>query len=535
MHMNEGARGAWAEARGRLIVSCQAAAPDAFDGAGLMARFARAAVDGGAGGIRAHGAADVESIRSAVPVPILGIHKEVVEDGQILITPTFDRAVELARAGADAIGVDCSQRGIVRGAHDRLQRIRRELGLPAMADIATREEAEAAVRHGASFVLSTMRGYTAETRHLRGRFEPEFIAELVRRCPVPVIAEGGIGSPEEAASAVRAGAWAVVVGSAITRPHLITREFADALQDGRGPQWTAAIDVGGTNIKYGLVARGGDIYGTGLVPTPVGSAEQVLEQMRIALRTCLAQAHGPEVECVSIAAAGWLDRQAGSVSYATGNLPGWAGADLRAAVANETSLPAFFENDGVAAAAGEWLYGAARGVRSGVCVTLGTGVGGGAIVEGRLLRGGHGLAGMLGHLPLPGAWMPCTCGLTGCAETELGKVGATRLVASFGSLEAWTEAVLGKDPDACRLLEEYASTLAGSLLPAVHLLDPEVLVFTGGLASAGPLLVGALRRSLSERILAWGQRRIRIEVSDAGGYAGVRGAGAIAALEWGRR
>ncbi|WP_321474253.1 putative N-acetylmannosamine-6-phosphate 2-epimerase [uncultured Paludibaculum sp.] len=533
--MSAGEHGAWAEARGRLIVSCQAAAPDAFDGAGLMARFARAAVDGGAGGIRAHGAADIESIRMAVPVPILGIHKEVMEDGQILITPTFERAAELARAGADAIGVDCSQRGIARGAHDRLQRIRRELGLPAMADIATLEEAEAAVRHGASFVLSTMRGYTAETRHLKGRFEPEFIAELVRRCPVPVIAEGGIGLPEEAASAVRAGAWAVVVGSAITRPHLITREFADALQDGRGPQWTAAIDVGGTNIKYGLVARDGAMHGTGLVSTPAASAEQVLDQMRVAVRVCLAQAGGPEAECVSVAAAGWLDRQTGSVRYATGNLPGWTGADLRAAVARETSLPAFFENDGVAATAGEWLYGAARGVRSGLCVTLGTGVGGGAIVEGRLLRGEHGLACMLGHLPLPGAVMPCTCGLKGCAETELGKVGATRLVSDFGSLEAWTEAVLHQNLQACRLLEEYAATLADSLLPATHLLDPEVLVLTGGLASAGPPLIAALRRALSKRILAWDRRRIRIEVSSAGQYAGVRGAAAVAALQWSHR
>lgn len=193
-----------------------------------MARFARAAVDGGAAGIRAEGEADIAAIRRVVSVPIIGIRKVVQADGRVLITPSVEAAAALVAAGADMIAVECTSRGHRYGALERVVAIRRDLQVPVLADIATLGEARAAEDAGADFVLSTMRGHTPDTSDVRV-FGAAFIAELVGALRTPVIAEGLIATPEDARTALEAGAYAVVVGTAITRPSEITRRFVQAL------------------------------------------------------------------------------------------------------------------------------------------------------------------------------------------------------------------------------------------------------------------------------------------------------------------
>jgi putative N-acetylmannosamine-6-phosphate epimerase len=212
----------------RLIVSCQAREGEPFRDPESMAKFAVSAVAGGAAAIRARGPEDIRAIRKVVSVPIIGIWKQIQDDGKILITPTFESARELVEAGAGFIALDVTCRGQRYGALERLRRIGRELQVPVLADIATVEEALAAADAGADFVLSTMRGYTSDTAGVCS-FDLPFIRELVRRSPAPVIAEGKIESPHEAREAIEAGAYAVVVGSAITRPITIARRFADAV------------------------------------------------------------------------------------------------------------------------------------------------------------------------------------------------------------------------------------------------------------------------------------------------------------------
>lgn len=216
--------------RERLIVSCQAREGEPFRNPEFQAAFARAAVEGGAAAIRANGEEDVRAIRAAVTAPIIGIRKVVQADGRGLITPTFDSARALVESGASAIALDVTARGQRFGAIERLKRIRAELKAPALADIATLDEALEAADAGADAVLSTMRGYTDETADIRA-FDLQFIRDLVRHCPVPVIAEGMIETPQQAARALEAGAWAVVVGSAITRPVTIARRFSAALEN----------------------------------------------------------------------------------------------------------------------------------------------------------------------------------------------------------------------------------------------------------------------------------------------------------------
>lgn len=211
-----------------LIVSCQAREGEPFRDPASMAKFAASAVAGGAAAIRARGVEDIRAIREAVTVPIVGIWKQVQDDGKVLITPTFESARELVEAGAEMVALDVTVRGRRHGAIERLGRIRRELRVPVMADIATIDEALKAAEAGADFVLTTMRGYTEDTACVRA-FDLRFLAELARRSPVPAIAEGMIETPEQARAALDAGAFAVVVGSAITRPVTIARRFARAL------------------------------------------------------------------------------------------------------------------------------------------------------------------------------------------------------------------------------------------------------------------------------------------------------------------
>ena len=238
----------------KLIVSCQAWEDDAFFAPGEMARFARAALEGGAGGIRANGPEDVAKLQMPCALPVLGISEEVGRRRTNPNNAIVEDARRFALAGAACIALDCTTRGRHYGALDRLQKIKSELGIPVAADIATLEDATSAAAAGADFVLSTMRGYTADTAGATS-FDIKFIQDLVRNAGVPVIAEGRIWTPEQAVAALDAGAFAVVVGSAITRPRDITARYSSAIQS-----WShdrsrcfVGVDLGATNIKYGLV------------------------------------------------------------------------------------------------------------------------------------------------------------------------------------------------------------------------------------------------------------------------------------------
>ncbi|MGH9848934.1 MAG: putative N-acetylmannosamine-6-phosphate 2-epimerase, partial [Blastocatellia bacterium] len=362
---------------GKLIVSCQASAGDAFRDSAAMARFARAAVDGGAAGIRAEGVEDVRAIRAAVAVPIIGIRKSQAVDGSILITPSFDGARELVAVGADLIALDCTTRGQGYGALDRLQRIKSELGVPVLADIATVEEARLAEAAGADFILSTMRGYTPDTSHLSA-FEPEFIAALRSAVKVPVVAEGRIRTPDEARAAMAAGAFAVIVGTAITRPHEITRRFAAAVesevQRHAAKQYFIGIDLGGTNIKSGVVSQAGELIRSSVGHTPAQEgSDAVMRQLKNVVRDCLAEAHerGIAPAAIGVATAGWVNPDTGEVIYGTDNIPGWTGTQVGRELQDAFELPVAVENDANAQAVGERHFGAARGVDDFICITLG--------------------------------------------------------------------------------------------------------------------------------------------------------------------
>ncbi|MGC5773926.1 N-acetylmannosamine-6-phosphate 2-epimerase [Paenibacillus pabuli] len=210
-----------------LIVSCQALPDEPLHGAVYMARMAAAAEEGGAAGIRANGAADVRAIKQAVSLPVIGIVKRNYPDSSVYITPTMREIDELLEAGADIIALDATQQR--RPENDTLEQITdflNENGTVSMADISILEEAVYAESLGVSCVSTTLAGYTPYSRQQDGP-NLELLKLAAQRLKIPVIAEGRISQPYQVEQALELGAYAVVVGSAITRPQLITRRFAE--------------------------------------------------------------------------------------------------------------------------------------------------------------------------------------------------------------------------------------------------------------------------------------------------------------------
>ncbi len=217
-----------------VIVLCHAEGDEPFNFPDYIAAFARAAEMGGAAGIRVQGVDNVLSVRKAVNLPIIGIIRGNYPDGWALITPDVSDVVDLVEAGADLVALDATRRVRPNGMDGMsfLNLVRRRTDVPIIADISTLEEGIRASELGADLIATTLSGYTPYTEDLVDNF-PDFnlIERLTAEIQTPIIAEGRIWSPSEAAHAIKCGAYAVVVGSAITRPRVITQRFAEVLKN----------------------------------------------------------------------------------------------------------------------------------------------------------------------------------------------------------------------------------------------------------------------------------------------------------------
>jgi N-acylglucosamine-6-phosphate 2-epimerase len=216
---------------GGLVVSCQALPGEPLHGPVFMAAMARAAVLGGAVGVRANGPADIQAVRRAIDLPVIGLWKDGTEG--VYITPTVRHARAVVDAGAQIVAIDATgrsrpDRSTVPEVIEGLRRTHRCL---VMADVSTLNEGVVAVGSGADLVATTLSGYTPYSPQRPGP-DLQLVAALAARVDVPIVAEGRIGTPQQARAALDAGAWTVVVGGAITRPQLIAARFVAALQAG---------------------------------------------------------------------------------------------------------------------------------------------------------------------------------------------------------------------------------------------------------------------------------------------------------------
>lgn len=219
----------------KLIVSCQALPEEPLHSSFIMGRMAVAAKEGGAGGIRANSVEDIREIQKNVELPIIGIIKRDYPGCSVRITPTIREVDELMQVKPDVIAVDATCR--IRPDGKKLEEFYAEIREKypqqlLMADCSTMEEMLYADQLGFDFIGTTLVGYTEESNGCQiEKNDFELIRELIKRVKHPVIGEGNINTPQKLKRVMEIGVYSVVVGSAITRPQLITKKFTDALKE----------------------------------------------------------------------------------------------------------------------------------------------------------------------------------------------------------------------------------------------------------------------------------------------------------------
>lgn len=286
---------------------------------------------------------------------------------------------------------------------------------------------------------------------------------------------------------------------------------------------SVVLDIGGTSIKYGIVDEDGIIERKAAVPTLAGQGGRALMERIQSLVKELWDTGG-EISSVGVATSGQVDVHTGTVRYATDILPGWTGMPIRSILEEAFHIPVFVENDVNAAALGEAWQGAARGKRDFIMVTLGTGIGGAIVIDGKIYYGSGGSAGEFGHIPIVPGGLLCTCGQRGCYEQY----------ASTAALIKMYEAVLNKnqdlsdpceekisgemifkaleqgDPVACRVIEEWMGYIAQGLAAIVHIFNPDLILIGGGVSRQGASFIRQVEKKVKERIMPSFREMLRI-------------------------
>jgi N-acylglucosamine-6-phosphate 2-epimerase len=229
--------------KGGLIVSCQVQHDDPIFTDVTHTMMAKAAEWAGAVGIRANSPDQIRDIKREVSLPIIGLFKQWVDHSDVFITPNMEAVDAIVEAGADIIALDCTFQLNHDGnqAIELLPKVKEKYpDIPVFADVSNIEEATKAIKYGADIVAPTLYGYTKETEHIEGA-DYRMFAEFCRRFSdqAYVMMEGHVYTPEDAMKCIFLGAHAVVVGSAITRPHLIAKRFVDLLS-GYQDNWREA-------------------------------------------------------------------------------------------------------------------------------------------------------------------------------------------------------------------------------------------------------------------------------------------------------
>jgi glucokinase len=303
-----------------------------------------------------------------------------------------------------------------------------------------------------------------------------------------------------------------------------------------------AVDLGGTKVAAGLIAQDGTVVRRAVEPTDVTSEDGVLAQ----LERIISGLVDGGFEALGVGVPSTIDQRSGRAVTSV-NIP-LAGVDLRERLRELFDVPVAIENDGNAAAVAEHRLGAARGARHVVMLTLGTGVGGGLILDDRLYRGAVGAAGELGHITLDEDGPPCQGACPGRGHLEVLASGlaadrlADRAAAERPDGDLGRAAAAGRtvDPhllvelgsagpgDARAVLEHLGFHLGVGISDLVNIFNPELVVIGGGFAEAGDLLLDAARAVVAERALPPAKDEVRIVRAELGSDAGLIGAALVA-------
>ena len=322
----------------------------------------------------------------------------------------------------------------------------------------------------------------------------------------------------------------------------------------RDKRWIVGVDLGGTNIVVGLLpVEGGEVHGLRILPTestrgPKFVVDRIVEMAQGAIEDVLRDEGGTResVLGVGIGSPGPLDRKEGMVIN-TPNL-GWRNFPLRDLIANQLALPAVLDNDANCATYGEWWLGAGRDADTLVGFTLGTGIGGGIVLNGEIYHGVSDVAGEIGHMTIDSTGRKCKCGNYGCLEAYAsGPAIALRAVEGIeagvetilvelvdGKLDQITaatvyEAVVQEDAYATEVMKDTAKFLGAGVANIINILNPEMVVIAGGVTRAGDHLFTPLRAEVRRRAFRAAEERCRIVPGTLPGTAGL--VGAVAAFK----
>lgn len=312
---------------------------------------------------------------------------------------------------------------------------------------------------------------------------------------------------------------------------------------------TLGVDIGGTNIKIAALWNDGRVLRSVRLPTEVERGpEAAVRRIADALRE-LARALGFELasaRAIGMDCAGLVHPEH-QVVIDSPNLRSWEGHPLAQQLSETLALPVFLENDVNAMAYGEWRCGAGRGARHLVCLALGTGVGGGLVLDGRLYRGARGAAAELGHMTIDHHGARCTCPNVGCLERHVGaaaiverarlRLHTDRRSSSLRQMrdealspEALSDAADAGDALAAELLDETGELLGHGVVSLVNVFNPERVVIGGGVAQAGERVLGPVRRIVARHAMSVQRDTVEIVAAALGNDAAVVGA-ALLALE----
>ena len=304
------------------------------------------------------------------------------------------------------------------------------------------------------------------------------------------------------------------------------------------PRTAIGIDFGGTSIKSAVVEEGRLLLRGAAIDTQQHDSADSLVDAILRVVGTMRAAH-PEVAAIGVGLPGFVDSVNGIVHSLT-NVAGWSEVPLRAILSERTGLPAIIENDANAMAYGEWKYGAAVGAQHAVCITLGTGVGGALILDGKLYRGATLAAGEIGHMSIDYRGIRGPYGNFGGLEEYVGNVQigerAAKLYADAGIVKTHDEcsplaldrAARAGDTIARGLWETLGTEIGAVLASVVWIVNPDTIVIGGGVAKAGDLLLDPIRRTIAARTIKVFNAHLRVVPAMLGNEAGIIGNAALA-------
>lgn len=297
---------------------------------------------------------------------------------------------------------------------------------------------------------------------------------------------------------------------------------------------TIGVDLGGTDIKAALVSPQGEILFHSVTPTPATQgAQAVVEALRVIIETCLYQAvdMNLKVHAAGIGTPGIVSPDGCTVLGAAENITGWENINVASPLEFATALKVRLTNDANAMALGEWKYGAARGHNDVLFVTVGTGIGGAALINGKPWRGYQGRGMEIGHIAIDCNGEKCACGSNGCLEHLASTAALVRyyekITRRIADGKLIVEAYKKGEPEAQEAMQRHWNYLGAGIASLINVFAPQLVVVGGGITQAGEFYMKNLREAVMQRVIADCAANTAIVAATLGNNAGALGASTI--------